>query len=85
MFRCVTMNKGTMVGLALFLVGIVIWALYGLYLGFNEIMQMLNWATVFIGGLIIIGLAVMFISIIIDQVKTMDKMKEKIDKEDFEP
>ena len=79
------MNKGTMIGLALFLIGIVIWALYGLYLGFEEIMQMLNWTTGLIGGLILIGLVVMFISIIIDQVKTRDKMKEKINKEDFEP
>ena len=79
------MNKGTMIGLAIFILGILIWALYGLYLGFEEIMQMLNWTTGFIGGLIIIGLVIMFISIIYDQIKTMNMMKEKIDKEDFEP
>ena len=79
------MNKGTKIGLAIFLIGIIFWIIYGSYQGFEEIMQIIDLTTGFIGGLIIIGLVVMFISIIIDQVKTMDKMKEKIKKEDFEP
>ena len=79
------MNNGTILGLILFIGGIVIWALYGLYLGFDEIMQALDLATAIVGGLIIIGIIVIFISVIVDQYHGHKEMKEKISKEDLEP
>ncbi|MFH1101404.1 MAG: hypothetical protein V1726_05150 [Methanobacteriota archaeon] len=79
------MNKGTILGLILLIGGILIWAFYGLYLGFDEIMQTLDLTTLLIGGIILIGILILIVSIAIDQVKTMKKMKQKIKKEDFEP
>jgi low affinity Fe/Cu permease len=79
------MNKGTSVGFSLLIVGIILWIAYGLYLGFEEIMQALDFVTGFISGLIIIGLIVLFVSIIIEQRRDTKKMKEEINKEDLEP
>ena len=79
------MNKGATVGLVLFVAGIVIWIAYGLYLGFEEIMQALDLVTGFVAGLILIGLIVLIVSIIIEQRKDTKKMKEEIRKEDLEP
>ena len=79
------MNKGTILGLLLLIGGIVIWILYGLYLGFEKIMQALNFATVIVGGLIIIGIIVIFVSVIIDRYHEHEEIKEKIPKEDLEP
>jgi len=79
------MSKGTLVGFSLLIAGILIWIAYGLYLGFEEIMQALDLVTGFVIGLIIIGLIVLFISIVIEQRKNTKKMKEEIKKEDLEP
>jgi hypothetical protein len=79
------MKKETILGLIFLLGGIVIWILYGLYLGFEGIMQSLNIATIFIGGLIIIGIIVIFVSVIIDRYHETEEIKEKISKEDLEP
>ena len=79
------MNKGTILGLILLIGGIVIWALYGLYLGFETIMQALDLATLSVGGLIIIGVIVIFVSVIIDRYHENEEIKEKISKEDLEP
>ena len=79
------MERGTSIGLLLLVAGIVIWIAYGLYLGFEEIMQSLNIITTFVAGLIIIGFLVLIVSIVIEQRKDTKKMKEKIKKEDLEP
>ena len=79
------MSKGTLVGFSLLIGGILIWAVYGLYLGFEEIMQALDLVTGFVIGLIVIGLIVLFISIVIEQRKDTKKMTEEIKKEDLEP
>ena len=79
------MNKGTILGLLFLIGGIVIWTLYGLYLGFEKIMQSLNLATVIVGGLITIGIIVIFVSVIIDRYHEHKEIKEKISKEDLEP
>ena len=79
------MNKGIILGLLLLIGGIVIWAIYGLVLNAGEIMQALNLATALVGGLIIIGLIVIFISVIIDRYHENEEIKEKIPKEDLEP
>ena len=79
------MNKGIILGLLLLIGGIVIWAIYGLILSAGEIMQALNLATALVGGLIIIGIIVIFISVIIDRYHETEEIKEKIPKEDLEP
>jgi len=79
------MSKGTLLGFSLLIVGIIIWIAYGLYLGFDEIMQALDIVTGFVVGLILIGLIVLFVSIVIEQRKGTKKMKEEIKKEDLEP
>lgn len=79
------MNKGTIFGLALLIGGIVIWVLYGLYLGFDAIMNALNLWTGVVGGLIIIGIIVIFASVISDRYHEYYEVKEKIKEEDLEP
>ena len=79
------MNKGTILGLILLVGGIVIWATYSLILSAGEIMQALNLATALVGGLIIIGIIVIFVSVIIDRYHETEEIKEKISKEDLEP
>jgi len=79
------MNKGVIIGIILLAVGIIIWIVYGLYLGFEEIIQALDLLTGFIAGFIIIGFIVLIISIIVEQRSDMKKRKEEIKKEDFEP
>ncbi|EMR74346.1 hypothetical protein MBGDN05_00740 [Thermoplasmatales archaeon SCGC AB-539-N05] len=78
-------SKGTLVGFSLLIGGILIWVVYGFYLGFEEIMQALDIVTGFVIGLIVIGLIVLFVSILIEQRKGTKKMKEEIKKEDLEP
>jgi len=79
------MKKGSTIGLILLVAGIIIWLAYGLYLGFEEIMQALDIVTGFVAGLIIIGIIVLIISIVIEQRRDTKKMKEEIKKEDLEP
>jgi low affinity Fe/Cu permease len=79
------MSKGTTVGLALLAIGIILWIAYGLYLGFEEIMQSLDFVTGFVAGLIIVGIIVLLVSIVIEQRRDTKKMKEQIKKEDLEP
>jgi high-affinity Fe2+/Pb2+ permease len=79
------MKKGSTVGLILLVAGIVIWVAYGLYLGFDEIMQAIDLVTGFIAGLIVVGLIVLIVSIFIEQRRDTKKMKEEIKKEDLEP
>ena len=79
------MSKGTLIGFSLLIVGILIWIVYGLYLGFEEILKALDLVTGFVIGLILVGLIVLFISIFIEQQKDKKKMKEEIKKEDLEP
>lgn len=79
------MKKGATIGLMLLVAGIIIWIAYGLYLGFEEIMQALDLVTGFIAGLIILGIIVLIISIVLEQRKDTKEMKEKIKKEDLEP
>jgi len=79
------MSKGTLIGFSLLIIGIILWIAYGLYLGFEEIMKALDIVTGTVAGLIIIGIIVLFVSILIEQRKDTKKMKEEIKKEDLEP
>ena len=79
------MNNGTKVGFSLLIIGIILWIIYGLYVGFEEIMQALDLVTGALSGLILIGLIVLFASIVFEQRRDTKKMKEEIKKEDLEP
>jgi len=79
------MKKGATIGLSLLIVGIILWIIYGLYQGFEEIMQALDYITGFLAGLIVLGLIVLIVSIVIEQRSDTKKMKEEIKKEDLEP
>ena len=79
------MKKGSTIGLILLVAGIIIWIAYGLYLGFEEIMQALDLVTGVVAGLIIIGIIVLIVSIVFEQRRDTKKMKEEIKKEDLEP
>lgn len=79
------MTKWASAGLVLIGVGIILWIAYGLYLGFEDILDAFNAVTGFLLGLILIGLCVLAISVIIEQRRETQKMREKIKKEDLEP
>jgi uncharacterized membrane protein len=79
------MRKGPSIGLLLVVAGIVILIAYGLYLGFGEILQALDYVTGFVVGLILVGLIVLIGSIVIEQRKDIKEVREKIKEEDLEP
>ena len=79
------MNKGTTLGLILVIAGIVIYALYALWLGAEHITLALFSPAGLIGALIIIGIIMIFVSVIVDRYHECKEIKEKISKEDLEP
>ena len=79
------MSKGTTAGLILLVIGIILWIAYGLYLGFEEIMQAIDLITGFIIGIVLIGIITLIVSIIIEQKQSTKEMKEKLNKEDLKP
>lgn len=79
------MGKGTTIGLLLLAAGLIIWIAYGLYLGFEEILNALDLITGVVAGLIVIGIITLIVSIVIEQRKDTKKMEEEISKEDLEP
>ncbi len=79
------MSKGTTAGLILLAIGIILWIAYGLYLGFEELMQAIDIITGFIIGIVLIGIIVLIISIVMEQKQSTKEMKEKINKEDLKP
>ena len=79
------MSKGTTAGLLLLVIGIILWIAYGLYLGFEELMQAIDLITGLIIGIVLIGIIVLIISIVLEQKQSTKEMKEKINKEDLKP
>jgi len=79
------MVKWSSAGLALIVIGLLLWIAYGLYQGFEEVIDVLDVVTGFVAGLIIVGVCILFISIIIEQRRETKKIREKIKKEDLEP
>jgi len=80
----VSMNNGKKIGMALFVLGLLILIIYGFYQGFQNIKEI----DLVIGlgsGVLLIGLVTLFASIIIEQRQGTQKMKEEISKEDLEP
>jgi len=80
------MANGKTVGMIIFVAGIIILVGYGIWQGFEKLSLENIDVIVAIGvGAIIVGLIVLFISIVIEQQKGKRKMKEEIKKEDLEP
>ncbi|MBU0497072.1 MAG: hypothetical protein KKC68_01290 [Candidatus Thermoplasmatota archaeon] len=79
------MGKGTSAGFILLAIGIILWIAYGLYLGFEKIIEHLDIITGLISGIFFVGLVILIISIILEQRQNMKEMKEKIKKEDLKP
>ncbi len=59
--------SGKTVGMILLIGGIILLIAYGLYLGFEELMNSLDFISGIFIGLIIIGLIVLMISIVYEQ------------------
>ena len=79
------MEKSATFGLTLFIGGLILLLIYGLYLGFGEIVKSIDLITGFLGFTILVGLIILIISIIVEQQKDKKKILEKIDKEDLKP
>lgn len=80
------MSNGKTIGMAIFVVGIIILIGYGFYQGFENLSLENIDAVIAIGIIaIILGVIVLFITILMEQQKGKKKMKEEIKKEDLEP
>ena len=79
------MDNGKTVGMILFIGGIILLIAYGLYLGFEELMESLDFISGVFIGLILIGLIVLIISIIFEQRRNTKETMKDIKKEDLEP
>lgn len=80
------MNNGKTIGMIVFVIGLLILIGYGLYQGFENLSLENIDAVIGIGIIaIIIGLIVLFVTILMEQQKGKKKMKDEIKKEDLEP
>jgi len=79
------MGNGKTIGMALFIIGIILLIAYGLYLGFDELVHALDFISAFFIALVLIGFVILMASIVIEQRRDARKMKEEISKEDLEP
>ncbi len=80
------MKKTTKFGMMIFVIGVVIVLLYGLYEGFQNInFEELRIVPTFGFIVLIAGLVILFISIVFEQREGVKKMKNEIKKEDLEP
>ena len=77
--------KISTIGLIMIGLGIILFVLYGIYSGFEEIAESFNIITGIFAAIIIIGFLVLLISIIIEQRRDTQKMKEEIREEDLKP
>ena len=80
------MKIGTILGLILLIGGVISILLYSAF----ESLQKVNFATIpllmgIAGAAIVIGVIMLFISIVFEQKHDMDKRKQEIKKEEFEP
>ena len=79
------MNNGKTVGMILFIGGVILLIAYGLYLGFEELIESLDFISGVFIGLMLIGLIVLIISIIFEQRRNTKETMKDIKKEDLEP
>ena len=79
------MKIGKTLGLGLFIGGLFLLIFYGMYLGFEELMNALDLISGLLLGIIILGFIILLISIVIEQrMNTKTTMKD-IEKEDLKP
>ena len=79
------MTNGKNIGMVLFIGGIVLFSAYGLYLGFSDLLKAIDVITGFFIGMILIGFAILVVSIIFEQRRETKKMKEDLSEEDLKP
>jgi hypothetical protein len=80
------MNDGKSIGMIIFVAGLCIIIGYGLYEGFQELtLENIDIIIAIGAAAIVIGLLILFISIIMEQRIGTKKMKRDIKKEDLEP
>ncbi|MGF3554447.1 MAG: hypothetical protein ACQXXF_04120 [Thermoplasmatota archaeon] len=79
------MNNGKKIGLSMFIGGIILLIIYGLYLGFPELMNALDLISGLLSAIIIIGFIILVISIVIEQRKDTKETMKDIKKEDLKP
>ena len=79
------MNNGKTIGMIVFIGGIILLIAYGLYLGFEELMESLDFISGVFIGIILIGLVVLIVSIIYEQRRDTKENMKDIKKEDLEP
>jgi len=77
--------NGKTVGMILFIGGVILLIIYGLYLGFEELVESLDFISGIFIGLIIVGLIVLMISIVYEQRRDTKETMKDIKKEDLEP
>ena len=80
------MKNGKIAGMIIFVIGLIIIISYSVFLGLNNI-SLENIDLIIASGIaaIIVGLFILFITILFEQQKGKKKMKEDIKKEDLEP
>ena len=80
------MSDGKTIGMATFVLGLIIIIGYGLIQGFEKInFEEIDWIIAIGVIAIVVGLIVLFVSIVMEQQRGKKKMKEEIKKEDLEP
>jgi len=79
------MDRVKTIGISLFIGGIILLFAYGLYLGFEELMESFDMIFGIFLGLIIIGLIIIIISTIIEQRRDTKVTMKNIKKGDLKP
>lgn len=80
------MGKGKTAGMVIFVLGLIIIIGYGLYQGFENLsLEEIDWIIATGVIAIVLGLIILFASIVMEQQKGKKKMKEEIKKKDLEP
>ena len=80
------MKNGKIIGMTMFVCGLILLIGYSLYQGFQNITTENIDIIIAISTIVIIlGLVILFASILMEQQKDKKKMKDEIKKEDLEP
>ena len=80
------MKNGKVIGMTMFVCGLILLIGYGLYQGFQNIsLENIDIIIAISTIVIILGLIILFASILMEQQKGKKKMKDEIKKEDLEP
>ena len=78
------MKKTKTLGMSLFVLGIIILILYGMYQGLQNI-ETIDYVILSGTVILVVGFLTLLISIVIEQQRGKEKIKKEIKKEDLEP